>query len=64
MLPIYHVETLPVHEVDRALLSQDELLSQLKKNLAATANWIKTFADKGRRDVEFEEGDMVFLKLQ
>ena len=63
-VPNYQVGTSPMHEVDKALLSRDELLSQLKRNLAAAANWMKQSADKGRRDVEFKEGDMVFLRLQ
>ncbi|KAH9763086.1 hypothetical protein KPL70_001057 [Citrus sinensis] len=58
-VPNYQVGTSPMHEVDKALLSRDELLSQLKRNLAAAANWMKQSADKGRRDVEFKEGDMV-----
>lgn len=53
-----------MHEVERALLSRDDLLSQLKKNLAAAANRMKQSLDKGHLDVEFQEGDIVFLKLQ
>ncbi|KAH9801520.1 Integrase catalytic domain-containing protein [Citrus sinensis] len=57
-VPNYQVGTSPMHEVDKALLSRDELLSQLKRNLAAAANRMKQSANKGRRDVEFKEGDM------
>ncbi|KAL9454503.1 hypothetical protein AB3S75_009990 [Citrus x aurantiifolia] len=61
---MYHLGSSPVHEVDQALHSRDELLLQLKKNLATAANRMKQIADKGRRDVEFKQGDMVLLKLQ
>lgn len=63
-VPIYHVGTSPVHEVDKALLARDELLAKLKKNLAVAANRMKQVADKHRRDVEFQKNDLVFLKLQ
>ena len=36
-VPIYHVGTSPVHEVDKVLLARDELLAKLKKNLASTS---------------------------
>ena len=60
---MYHVGSSPVHEVDQALLSRDELLRQLKQNLEMATNRMKQFADTKRRDVEFKEGDMVFLRL-
>lgn len=40
-LPLYYVGTSPVHEVDQALLTRDELLKLLKQNLAAAANYMK-----------------------
>ena len=61
---MYLIGRSPVHEVDLALMTRDELLEQLKKNLAAAANRMKQVADRHRREVVFEEGDMVFLKLQ
>ncbi|KAH9647661.1 Wall-associated receptor kinase-like 22 [Citrus sinensis] len=57
-VPIYHVGTSPVHEVDKALLARDELLAKLKKNLAVAANRMKQVADKHRRDVEFQQNDL------
>ena len=63
-VPMYQLGFSSVHEVDQALHSRDELLLQLKKNLATTTNRMKQTADKGRRDVEFKQGDMVLLKLQ
>ncbi|KAH9768733.1 Integrase catalytic domain-containing protein [Citrus sinensis] len=58
IVPIYHLGTWPVHEVDKALLAKDELLAKLKKNLAVAANRMKQVADKHRRDVEFQRNDL------
>lgn len=63
-MPLYHVELSSVHDVDQTLLSRDELILQLKKNLKATANRMKQTANQKRCNVEFQEGDMVYLKLQ
>ncbi|KAH9668238.1 hypothetical protein KPL70_021339 [Citrus sinensis] len=62
-VPQYHVGTSPVNEVDKALLTRDELLAQLKRNLAIATNRMKQTADKHRRDVQFHKDDLVFLKL-
>ena len=62
-VPMDSIGSSPVHEVDHALQTRDELLRQLKSNLAAAANRMKQTADKKRRDVEFKEGDMVYLRL-
>ena len=56
--------TSPVNEVDKALLTRDELLAQLKRNLAIATNRMKQIADKHRRNVQFHKDDWVFLKLQ
>ena len=40
-VPQYHVGTSPVNEVDKALLTRDELLAQLKRNLAVATNRMK-----------------------
>jgi hypothetical protein len=52
-----------VHEVDQQLQDRDELLQQLKINLARSINRMKHIADKKRRDVSFDVGDLVLLKL-
>ncbi|KAH9680552.1 hypothetical protein KPL71_026590 [Citrus sinensis] len=52
-VPFYHVGSSPVNEVDQALLTRDDLLRQLKHNLAKATNRMKQVADKRRRDVEF-----------
>lgn len=53
-----------VHQVDVALRTRDELLSQLRHNVLLPPNRMKQKADKNRTEREFNEGDMVFLKLQ
>lgn len=62
-IPLYHEGSSSVHEVDQNLLSRDALLSQLKSNLAAATNRMKQYADSKRRDIQYEVGDWVFLKL-
>lgn len=52
-----------VNEVDQNLLQRDELLQHLKKNLDMAANRMKQTADKKRRNVEFQVGEMVLLRL-
>lgn len=48
IVPMCPVGSSPVHEVDMALMTHDELLFQLKKKkkLTATANGLKQAADK------------------
>ena len=62
-VPMYPIGSSPVHEADQALKTHDEFLIQLKTNLAVAANRMKQMTDKNRREVEFQEGDMVYLKL-
>lgn len=62
-IPHYQVGTSPIAEVDQKLASRDELLRQLKANLHAANNRMKQVADSKRRDIEYQVGDMVFLKL-
>lgn len=50
-------------EVDYELQRRDAVLKQMKFNLALSQNRMKQQADKNQRDVEFEEGEWVFLKL-
>lgn len=52
-----------VHEVDQSLAARDELLNQLKANLASSINRMKQTTDKSRKDVTFEVGELVFLRL-
>lgn len=52
-----------VNEVDQSLLTRDEVLQQLKTNLTVASARMKQAADKKRREVEFQTGDLVLLKL-
>lgn len=62
-IPHYHVGISPVHEVDQQLATRDDILRQLKANLHAANNRMQQIANSKRRDLEFQEGDWVFLKL-
>jgi len=62
-IPHYHIGMSLVNEVDQQLASRDELLSLLKANLHAASNRMQQLANSKRRDVEFQVGDWVFLKL-
>ena len=46
------------------MASRDEILAKLKENLTLAQQRMKLFADKHRREVSFDLGDQVFLKLQ
>lgn len=46
------------------LLNRDKLLDQLKSNMAKSQQFMKIYADKNRRQLEFEKGDLVLVKLQ
>lgn len=63
-LPRYELGSTLVGEIDEQLQRRDELLDELKQHLEASNNRMKQLADKNRRDVEFEVGDWVFLRLQ
>jgi len=45
-------------------LARDRLLDDLKKNMARSQEFMKLYADKNRRHMELEEGDLVLVKLQ
>lgn len=63
-VPHYDAGHSLVHEVDQLLSSRDEILAELKTHLSRAANKMKHLADVRRRDVEFQVGDLVYLKLQ
>ncbi|KAJ0490310.1 putative nucleotidyltransferase, Ribonuclease H [Helianthus annuus] len=56
--------TTQVQAVDDYLRDRDELLRQLRANLATTQNRMKVLADRKRRELELVEGDLVYIKLQ
>lgn len=62
-IPSYTEGLSPVHEVDQQLMTRDELLQQLKINLASSVNRMKQMADHKRRDISFDIGKQVLLKL-
>ncbi|KAJ1410955.1 Chromo-like domain superfamily [Sesbania bispinosa] len=53
-----------VEEVNKLTEERDVMLHDLKANLVKAQDQMKRFADKHRRDIHFEEGDWVYLKLQ
>ena len=61
--PQYHEGFCPVYDVDKNMASRDALLQQIKSNLHAANNQMKQQADSKRRDIEFQVGDLVFMKL-
>ncbi|PHT61120.1 hypothetical protein T459_35027 [Capsicum annuum] len=50
--------------VEQYMLRRDEVLDLLKLNLSKAQDRMKEYADKGRIEDHFEEGDWVFVKLQ
>ena len=51
-------------EVEAAFQERDRMLETIKDNLVRAQVLMKNNADKHRRDLEFEVGSMVFLKLR
>lgn len=62
-ISIYIEGNSPVHEVDKLLTCRDTLLYQLKTALHAANNRMKQQTDTKRRILEFNVGNLVFLKL-
>lgn len=60
----YEGNSTPVQELDALLVERDLVLKELKKNLAIASNRMKQVADSKRRDVNFQSGDWVYLRLQ
>ncbi|KAL4035233.1 hypothetical protein IC575_003914 [Cucumis melo] len=54
----------PNSTLDQQLRDRDVVLGALKEHLRVTQERMKKFADLKRRDVEFQTGDFVFLKLR
>ena len=53
-----------VATVDDYLQQRQEILQQLKKDLAMARNRMKQQVDKGRSEREFSVGELVYLKLR
>ena len=56
--------TTPVCEVDQLLTKRDAILDELKSHLMRARSQMKAIADAHRRNVQFQEGDLVYLKIQ
>ncbi|KAL0548486.1 hypothetical protein IC582_012939 [Cucumis melo] len=56
--------TTPNDSVEHQLQSRDEMLTALKRHLQHAQEQMKKFANVHRRDVVFDIGDRVYLKLQ
>lgn len=56
--------TTKVQAVEDLLRSRGEILRELRRNLADARDRMKIHADQHRREVVFEIGDYVYLKLQ
>ena len=64
MLNNYEMGRAKNDEVEEELRTRDEVLTNVKKTLMKVQDRIKKYYDQGRRDVSFEPGDYVYLKLQ
>ncbi|KAA0062470.1 Ty3/gypsy retrotransposon protein [Cucumis melo var. makuwa] len=59
-----HNGTTPNDSVEHQLQSRNEMLAALKRHLQHAQERMKKFVDVHRRDVVFDIGDRVYLKLQ
>ncbi|RDX61865.1 Tf2-9, partial [Mucuna pruriens] len=60
----YQGEGMILEEIDQLLIERDTILAKLKANLCRSQNQIKVQPDKKRREVEFQLGDLVYLKAE
>jgi hypothetical protein len=60
----YHPGVAKVAAVDQQLQERDEFLTEIKERLVQAQLVMKTYQDQSRREVEFQEGDWVWLRLQ
>ena len=51
-------------QVENTLGQRDEILKQLRENLWEAQHRMKLYEDRHRRKLEFQPGEMVYLKLQ
>lgn len=64
MLTRYTISSNDPTELQQQLLHRDKILAELKQNLLRAQQIMKHNADKKRKDVSFEVGDQVLVKLQ
>lgn len=58
------LSTLLLADLDQKLQKRDEMINVLKLQLEKAQSRMKKTADTGRREVQFQVGDLVYLKLQ
>ena len=51
-------------KVEKELIEWDAILVEVKKELEKAQGRMKRYYDEGRRNISFEPGDLVYLKLQ
>jgi len=64
LLHPYVVGETHIADLEDQLLERDHMLRLLKDNLSKAQARMKSFADSKRREMSFEVGDAVFLRLQ
>lgn len=52
-----------IEEVSTTLMDRDEIIRQLRHHILNAQNSMSQYANKKRREVEYQVGDMVFLKI-
>ncbi|KAL4571347.1 hypothetical protein LXL04_018105 [Taraxacum kok-saghyz] len=60
----YEGQQSPVDAVDRLLEDRDAILDELRMHLLRAQQKMQAQANKKRKEVEFTEGDLVYLKLK
>ncbi|WOG95386.1 hypothetical protein DCAR_0414702 [Daucus carota subsp. sativus] len=60
----FNAHNTAVASLEEQLIRRDALLAELKTNLERAQQQMKWYENRHRRHVEFQEGDMVYLKLQ
>lgn len=63
-IPDYIAGTSHIDAMDDFLVDREVVFANLKKKLIKAQQTMKHFADNNRCDVNFREGDWVFVKLQ
>lgn len=52
-----------VASLEEQLLERDAILDELKANLTQNQQRMRSYADSHRRELIFETGDLVYIKL-
>lgn len=63
-LPHYVAGTSPVEAADSMLVTRQDLHRKLQRRLLKAQTAMKSFADRHRRDVQFQVGDGVYVRLR